>query len=371
MTWTTGSTGPTIRCLDPWKDLAGHFEFNPRPVFFRSLSSRGVRTTPLVYVRPVATEFFGISVRISKVAPSLPIISAVVAAASFLLPLVLRADGLLAKHSGPGGNHFVQRAAKMMRQHASVSAKFRQTVFLLDEHLLGNGSYLQQGHGTTAQLRFELKFQLGDRFVSRQQISDGQFLWLRHDTEEKTNLERVNLQQLSQAFQQGTSQQSEREIGVVPLPAGLADIVQRLHSNFDFETPQPAVLQEEKVWALEGRLKLERAAELLTDEKEQFHEGDPRNLQSLLPHLPSGVVLLLGQEDLFPYRIEYHRKPPDLSDGRPIVVMQFFDVRLDGKIDPLVFSYQPNDVDELEITDRTQEYVQRMEKAFGFFKGQR
>ena len=315
--------------------------------------------------------FFGISVRTVKVARSLPIVSAAVVAASFLSPLVLRADGQLAEHSGPGGNHFVQRAAKLMRQHASVSAKFRQTIFLLDEHLLGNGSYLQQGYGTKAQLRFELKFQLGDRFVSRQQISDGQFLWLRHDTEAKTKLGRVNLQQLSQAFHQGTSQQAERELGVVPLPAGLADVVQRLDSNFDFESPRPAVLQEEKVWVLEGRLKLERAAELLTDEKEQFHEGDPRGLQSLLPHLPAGVVLLLGQEDLFPYRIEYHREPPDLNGGRPIVVMQFFDVRLDGKIDPLVFSYQPNDVDKLEITDRTQEYTQRMAKNFGFLKRQR
>jgi hypothetical protein len=48
--------------------------------------------------------------------------------------------------------------------------------------------------------------------------------------------------------------------------------------------------------------------------------------------------------------------------------MQFFDVRLGGKIDPLVFSYQPNDVDKIEITDRTQEYVQRMGKGFGFLE---
>lgn len=368
MTWTAGSTSPTIRRLDSETNLAGHFEFSSRPVFFRSLSSRGVRTTPLVYVRPVAMKFFGISVRTVKVARSLPIISAAVAAASFLLPLVLRAEGLLAEPSGPDGNYFVQRAAKVMRQHASVSAKFRQTVFLLEEHLLGNGSYLQQGHGTKAQLRFELKFQLGDRFVSRQQISDGQFLWLRHDTQAKTKLGRVNLQQLGQAFQRGTSRQSEREIEVVPLPAGLADIVQRLDSNFDFQPPRPAVLQEEKVWVLEGRLHSEKVTELLINEKEQFHEGDPPSLQSLLPHLPAGVVLLLGQEDLFPYRIEYHREPPGLTDARPIVVMQFFDVRLGGKIDPLVFSYQPNDVDKIEITDRTQEYVQRMGKDFGFLE---
>ena len=86
-----------------------------------------------------------------------------------------------------------------------------------------------------------------------------------------------------------------------------------------------------------------------------------RDLREPLPHT---VTLILGRDDLFPYRLEYRRKSdPRAATGVvvttasvPIMVLELYEVQLNAPIDPNRFQRQAG---ELPVRDRTDEYLQR------------
>ena len=80
--------------------------------------------------------------------------------------------------------------------------------------------------------------------------------------------------------------------------------------------------------------------------------------------------MLLGREDLFPYRIEYFRRDAategerelkeDGNAWRTIARIEFYDVNLRAGIDPLRFVYKP---DATQIQDRTQALLESLRAA--------
>jgi hypothetical protein len=84
--------------------------------------------------------------------------------------------------------------------------------------------------------------------------------------------------------------------------------------------------------------------------------------------MPEEVLLLVGQADLFPYRIEYRRleTPQSSGDGPPIpyqlsvhpmVVLELTDVVFDSQIAAGQFDYMPGDADWV---DQTTAILQRL-----------
>jgi hypothetical protein len=79
----------------------------------------------------------------------------------------------------------------------------------------------------------------------------------------------------------------------------------------------------------------------------------------LLPsQLPEQVWIYVGQDDLFPYRIEYRRRSGSqvrggaggTSDVPPMVTVEFYEVRLNSPISQHEFDYQPGSADILDST---------------------
>jgi hypothetical protein len=78
--------------------------------------------------------------------------------------------------------------------------------------------------------------------------------------------------------------------------------------------------------------------------------------------LPQEVLLLVGQADLFPYRIEYRQlETPVTPNGEglpipfqlsvhPLVVLEMSDVLFDSPIDAGQFDYTPGDADWVDQT---------------------
>ena len=89
----------------------------------------------------------------------------------------------------------------------------------------------------------------------------------------------------------------------------------------------------------------------------------PLNLKLLPPQLPEQVWLYVGQDDLFPYRIEYRRR----TEGRrgdaaraemlPMVTIEFYEVQLNAQINPREFVYEPGSTDVVDATDA---YVKKL-----------
>jgi hypothetical protein len=83
------------------------------------------------------------------------------------------------------------------------------------------------------------------------------------------------------------------------------------------------------------------------------------------------VLILVGQADLFPYRIEYRRLetapngppiPYQLS-ANPMVVLEFIDVVFDTPIATGQFDYTPGDA---EWTDQTATILHRLRQQTQF-----
>ena len=75
------------------------------------------------------------------------------------------------------------------------------------------------------------------------------------------------------------------------------------------------------------------------------------------------MVLTLGHDDLFPYRMEYLREAPsaDRADERTIAgtmaTLEFFEVRLGGPIPPQRFVFQPGN---RTVVNGTEAYLKQL-----------
>ena len=128
------------------------------------------------------------------------------------------------------------------------------------------------------------------------------------------------------------------------------------------------------VWAVVGQWKPEQLAALLS--KTQAADAQPpatdqSKLQrkKLPERLPEEVLLLVGQADKFPYRIEYRKleTPQALNTAgpsipyqlsvHPMIVLEFSDVVFDAPIASGQFDYAPGDAD---FEDQTTVILERL-----------
>jgi hypothetical protein len=96
----------------------------------------------------------------------------------------------------------------------------------------------------------------------------------------------------------------------------------------------------------------------MPDLKQAIESG--ANVQ-LAPNMPDRVVVYVGCDDLFPYRVEYWRTDvsdaPGTEQGRLLVVIEFYEVRLGGVLDPKLFACPQHDV---QPTDQTDAFLEKL-----------
>jgi hypothetical protein len=97
--------------------------------------------------------------------------------------------------------------------------------------------------------------------------------------------------------------------------------------------------------------------------KQSLEPGKVIYADDLPQHLPSSVVLLLRQKDLFPYGIEFRRDHRGTSNAANLeyrgVTWELLQVRLNGPTNPAWFTYNPGD---LNYADQTREFLKSLEK---------
>jgi hypothetical protein len=118
------------------------------------------------------------------------------------------------------------------------------------------------------------------------------------------------------------------------------------------------------VWSLQGEWDPTRLAEMLPDQKARLEAGQGADLSRLAPQVPERVTIMLGRDDLFPYRIEYARrqpvdkkKPSASGQMKQIVLLELFEVQLNVPVDPRLFVYNPGG---LEPTDQTTTFLKSL-----------
>ena len=249
------------------------------------------------------------------------------------------------------------------RARDSISARLRHKINILGQPLVGTGLYQQQGRGEEQKIRLELKVQVADQTTSMQQICDGTFLWQHQDLLDKSTLSRIDVRRVREAVFDRRGRRSRFEQIQLAL-CGLPKLLESLDAAFAFRIVQQDRLDGVPVYVLRGDWRPEQLAAVYPDHKAgKANQADGQGVGPapgrLPPHAPEVIVLLVGRDDLFPYRIEYRRRvvadentPQRTQAATPLVIMEWFEVALDTPIDQRQFTYRPGDLDFTDGTDK-------------------
>ncbi len=260
------------------------------------------------------------------------------------------------------GNDLVAQAARRVLTMPGIEAKARQSVDIFGQRLVGSGHYLQLPHTSSPLLRLDLKMQVGDGVITLQQIADGNAFWIRRDQPDgESSLSRISLRRLRKVAD-ASNLPSPPSLWVAL--GGLPHMMDSLVHHFDFGAAEPIVIRQLPLWKVDGTWKPEVLARLVPDLAESA-SGGTLALDRLPAHLPHGVTLILGRDEvtpLFPYGVFYYReKPAELGQGRAtrrgLVSLELFEVRLRPDLTPRDFEYVPGDQ---EVEERTEEYIARL-----------
>lgn len=271
------------------------------------------------------------------------------------------------------GKALIDRAIFNLESHYSIAAEIRHEVDMFGRQLLGNGHYYEQRAGSRPRVRMELRIPFGDRLGGAEiapaertgalvRVCDGRFLWTYERLLNAGKLRRVDLDIVQRAIEQGGGTPEVAGLDGLAGAGGLSKILRGLDRSFHFEVAGKTTLLDTPVWRLCGQWRPELLLELLPDQKEAIQRGRGVDLAKLPSHLPTQVVLLLGEEDLFPYRFEYRRRDGvgphgATEESREMVTMQLLNVNINAPIEPSLFDYRPGDI---EVTDDTDNYLRAL-----------
>lgn len=258
----------------------------------------------------------------------------------------------------PDGAELVRYAAGQIAKHPTIESRLRVRTDLMGQPLVGSGEYAQLSSSAGLLLRLELSIQAGEQATSVKQISDGRDLWEHWISGEQQRVNHIDLRRVERtvkALPKGTyvgGTSANLAIG------GLPQLLSQLSRTFEFgRAPvRSGRIGETPVWFAtgiwHGELLAKAAPKAVRDGKIVYE---------MLPvHLPHQVELVLGKNDLFPYRVTYFRyQKLDLEHVlRPAVTTEFFDVEFGRKLNPAQFHYQTPK--QMSFVDKTESFMQAM-----------
>lgn len=299
---------------------------------------------------------------------------------------LLPAAGTGSGDPNAAGNELLRLASGQLERRGSVSARLRHQLAIFGQQLYGVGSYWQQGVGEDLKIRLEL--QIAGQEARLLQVCNSRFMWRDTTLPTGRSIKRLDLRQLRadptlsgeslSEIKPGQASWSTLDANLIALTGGLPAMLTSLGTSFDFMPPQPMRLAiappladeptSVPVFAIVGHWKPDRLAAMLARASEKS------NTSSIPERIPEEVLLLVGQTDLFPYRIEYRRQEtPKLShvgavaipyqlSAHPMVVLEFSDVVFDGTITPGLFDYAPGNVEWSDQTTAILERLRRQQK---------
>ena len=206
----------------------------------------------------------------------------------------------------------------------------------------------------------DLKLKMGHQNWIVQERCDGDTHWQCHTVgETRVDVTRVDLTRLRKAGHDGQAgDDGQAANGRAPRLGlgGLPKLLGALDQAFEFKTLANATRARQPVYALRGEWRADRLAKWLPEQKDAIVAGRPVDLRKLPPPIPDHVFVLLGRDDLFPYRIEYGRDDPKAPGGsRTMVAINLDEVVFDEPVDASEFVFEPGDA---PVLDRTEMHLQ-------------
>jgi hypothetical protein len=288
------------------------------------------------------------------------------------------------------GDALMAAVFERIQRHTSIFARLHHQASFGGQEFSGSGTYWQQGRGDELQVYLEL--QISGLEASFLQVNTGRMLWIDRRLPSGRTIASYNLGLLR--TENRASNESELDLGGGRFPAGswvasaheggLPGLFASLGNCFRFLRPQamqlslaPPLVEQPKdmaVYVVVGHWKPEKLAALVgpTTKEGDAGEESTDKVSPFPEHYPAEVLLLIGQQDLFPYWIEYRRlETPDAAgaDGSrpfyhlspsPMVVLKFTDVAFNVPVAAGLFDYVPPA--KVDWSDETGALIQRIRK---------
>jgi hypothetical protein len=184
------------------------------------------------------------------------------------------------------------------------------------------------------------------------QICDGKQLWTHRDLLGNIHLSCLDAQRVLEALEKKPDGQQRGAVDGLAL-GGLPRVLRELVRCFRFEQMQDAKLGTTPVRVLLGQWRPERLAALLPAQAAEINAGKPADLTQLPRQTPDQVLVYLGRDDLFPYRLEY-RRTTEQGEGvavKTILVVELYEVQINSPVDPLQFVYNPGTARFEDVTE--------------------
>lgn len=293
----------------------------------------------------------------------------------------------------PPGPRLLVRSKHALANRASLFAKLRHQVSLDGRQYIGVGSYWQQGTGQELQVYWELQFAGPE--ASLLQVTNDRFFWLDRKLPTGRTVTRIDLRALraEQRAWRGPDDDGATTLAATfddsalvfgAQQGGLPGLLASLLDQFQFLPPQAMRLsitpplsndpRELAVFAVVGHWKPEKLAQLLGEasRESRVESQEPEIKREIPERFPQEVLLLVGQSDLLPYRVEYRRRETPAPAGNteqivayqlsaaPLVVLELAEIAIDPPIAAGQFDYAPPS--SVEWSDQTAILIQRLRK---------
>lgn len=305
--------------------------------------------------------------------------------------------GTTATEAGPGqpalptqptaGDQLVRDARIQLERRASVAARVRQQASLRNRQFRGVGRYWQQAGSDELLVRLELQI-VGEE-SSLLQVGTGRFLWTDERLPTGRSITRLDLRKLRNEATRASDDFEELEAGPTSWPqppppelslryGGLSSLLSALAESFAFSPPQsmrwnpnPPLAGMPKsipVFAVVGQWKPASLAAIEPQMRRASAADLSKRIAELPERVPREVLVLFGQSDLFPYRVEFRKQrttspapggqvtPFQLSSD-PLLCIEFEAVSFNTAIAAGQFDYLPGDA---KFDDDTAEQLEKL-----------
>ena len=232
----------------------------------------------------------------------------------------------------PSATEVLQDSRSRLMQYASVKANIHERVSILDHSFIAKGSYLQ---GKNLQLRLEFSLELGGNKASLLEVCDGQVLWTRHEISSDAEITRRDVREILKAAERNGRVPQNTLIAELGL-GGLPGLLAALEVDLDFRRVSEDTIDSRPVIMIEGKWKpafLQRLTGTKLEGKEK----------PMPPFIPDLARIYFDKETRFPRRIMYLKSLPDRKVLRPMLVLDFTKVVLNGPTSEQDFLFIPPD----------------------------
>ena len=284
----------------------------------------------------------------------------------------------------------VRWAIAQIGTQPTLSAQIRQRVEAFGQTLVGSGQLLQANTGSH-RVRLEMRFRVGSREGSIQQVCDGSRLWIYRQLADSSSIEVVDVRRLAQAAAsaaannetagKNTTAQTARQAlpgNTNPVAGratagpdslfwsslaidGLAGYLRGLDRAFVFGTLEQTDLHGRPVWRLRGTWRPEALASRWPEAAQALSEGEKPRWSKLPEHLPHRVVVYIDRQNGLLHRVDFLRDPDTLlpwvnPQPKRLASIEWLGIETGVPLDDHYFAYDPG---RQRPKDITQTYLER------------